>query len=291
VRTLSESHRRIPLRAEQLRNLYLDQKLSAVQIAEQFKCDESSIRSRLQALGIDRRTRSRALLLRSGNASVYEDFDGSLAEKSYLIGFRIGDLTVRREKPSSQQVLVEGCSTRPEQIGLIRQLFEPYGRISVKPYLNKRTNITGVRITCRLNASFEFLLEKPDHIPQWILKDDSCFAAYFAGLVDAEGSFVLAKTGSKRAFSISMIAKPILEACRARLIDLGVHCQVLSLARKAGSVRPNRITSRYDIWRFGIGSKDGLDRLIAVIEPYIKHPKRRADMLLIRTSIEQYTLY
>lgn len=114
-----------------LRGLYLEQRLSIPQIAELYGCANETIRQRLLKHHIPIRSFSQAHLVQHGTIDEYKDFDGDEREKAYLVGFRLGDLHVRREKASSELITISCGSTIFEQIELIRELFAPFGHVGV----------------------------------------------------------------------------------------------------------------------------------------------------------------
>src|SRR3989338_8656416 len=126
--------RYINLPKSQLNNLYWNQKRSSRMIAKLFSCDPATIRARLRSCGLRVRTpqeasRYRPYTLPRETRYPRRDFDGDDAHKAYLIGFRLGDLTVTPSSAGrySQTIEVKGRTTRPEQICLFKRLFSSYG--------------------------------------------------------------------------------------------------------------------------------------------------------------------
>jgi hypothetical protein len=167
------------LDAAELRRLYVDEVLSLSAIAARYGCSLTTIWRKLKALGIETRA--------DGGTPRYArvDFSGDLAEKAYLIGFRLGDLHVAME--GSRTIVVKCTSTRSEQIELFRQLFEPYGHVYTDEATLAHRQRQSIGMEVRLNTSFDFLLPKQDGVPGWILDSDKPFFAFFAGYMDAEG--------------------------------------------------------------------------------------------------------
>lgn len=144
-----------------------------------------------------------------------------------MIGFRLGDLNVYHPK----NIICVRCSTTYEgQISLIKKLFEKYG--GVYSYFAPRGTY---EICCYLNNSFEFLLPKEDKVPNWILKDNRCFLAFFAGYIDAEGYISIRRRG----LEIQSYDKNILRQSWKKLKILGITCPKPTLSKPAGYVQKN----------------------------------------------------
>src|SRR6266446_8923018 len=146
--------------AEELRRLYVDEGLSLNAIAGRYGCALTTIWRRLQAVGVQCRE--------GGSEPKYAriDFSGDLAEKAYLVGFRLGDLNVEVEGGT---IVVKCTSTRSEQIVLFRQLFEPYSHVYTDEATIARRKRQSIGMMARLNRTFDFLLPKQDAVPEWIL--------------------------------------------------------------------------------------------------------------------------
>src|SRR5688572_5396358 len=162
-----------------LKHLYLQKRMSSRKVAKIYKCAYSYIDTRIKLLNIPRRTLSSSHIV-----SKRVDFSGNLCEKAYLIGFRIGDLRVRKMYKNSETILIDCGSTKPEQIKLIKKLFSKYGRI----WISKPKQDNRVQIECGLNNSFSFLLNKPNRFPEWTLQKKDLAISIIAGFIDAEGS-------------------------------------------------------------------------------------------------------
>src|SRR3989344_141144 len=76
-----------------LRELYLVKNWTPHEIGLQFKCNGVTVRNRLKELKIPFKTKSSA-------QTKYPryDFDGTEAERAYMLGFRYGDLNVYKPK-------------------------------------------------------------------------------------------------------------------------------------------------------------------------------------------------
>ena len=258
-----------------LEALYLAQKLSLRQIAQYYGCDHSTIKNKLEEYGVRRRTYAEA-------NQIYpkRDFDGSIVEKAYLIGFRLGDLHVTKMGDAGQTIAVQCATTKQEQLDLIQRLFGPYGHIHIgNP---KRRGDTG--IACYLNMSFAFLLPKEDAIPDWAQSHATSSAAFAAGYIDAEGSFFISQGFAH--FGVSSYDGGILNGLYHWMSNAGVRCPEPRIVGRQGAVRPNHTVYRKDLWALSVARKDGLLRLIELLGPHLKHAKRRRDMLSARLNIE-----
>lgn len=145
LRAKSESGRRIQrptkymVSKEELTRLYWGENLSPYQISRQFGCSPSCIFYKMAefkiplrtlnegiALSIPRRSKS---IARAINKFEKKDFDGSDTDKSYLIGFRLGDLNVRKNK-FGETVFIASGTTKQAQLDLMFSLFQRYGKAS-----------------------------------------------------------------------------------------------------------------------------------------------------------------
>ncbi len=269
TRKLAAQKLRFEISQDVLERLYIQQGLSAEAIGEQLGCGSNVIRRRLEEHGIDLRPVAQA-------ATVYPktDFSGDLLEKAYLIGFRQGDLYVARPNEGGITLLITCSSTKREQVALICSLFDKYGRVSVSGP-NTKGNFS---VHCLVNESFEFLLPKEDNIPDWILADNECFFAFFAGYADAEAN--IGVYSGKARFRIDSYDKNIILKAHAKLASLGIEFPKPYIDRKKGTVSCRRQGGTYhqDRWLLETKRKATLLLLFKHIEPYLKHAKRRRDM-------------
>lgn len=265
----------VQISKQELEELYLKERLSLRQIARRSGCDHSTIKNKLEAYGLRKRTYGEA-------NQIYpkRDFDGNLADKAYLIGFRLGDLYVTTMGQAGQTIVVECATTKQEQLDLITRLFSPYGHIHIgNP---KRRGDRG--IACYLNLSFAFLLPKEDSVPDWVRANDTASAAFAAGYIDAEGSFFLSQESAH--FAVSSYDGGILNWLYTWMSNLGVHSPQPRRVGRQGAQRPNGAVYRKDLWLLSVSRKTSLLRLIDLLEPHLKHSKRRSDLQKARLNIE-----
>jgi len=265
VRNISEAiliDRGINVSEKELKKLYLENRLSTLKIAKIYHCNDEAIRWRLHKFHIPIRPKSEANRI----YPVY-DFDGNLEEKSYLIGFRIGDLYAGMIRKNGRTIQVRCSSTKWQQINLIKDLFSSYGHVRI----NKRDKRGAIKIRCHLNMTFDFLLNKKDEIQEWIYKDDKCFIAFLTGYFDAEGHMSVRKDNTA-VWQISSYDKNILHQIYRKLNILNIKCLVPRLSREKGYEDDFGVRNG-DTWIIGVFRKSSLLRLLGFMGEYLKHPK------------------
>ena len=190
------------------------------------------------------------------------------AEKAYLIGFRLGDLNVRMDLPTSKTIQVRCGTTIPAQVDLIRGLFEPFGHVNTR-----KGTIGETQVECHVDMSFDFLLPKEDRVPDWAKDDDTCFWAFLAGYMDAEGYIGLKKTRSGRSAIVEIASCDIgiLSDLLAGLRDRGIVCPNLYLKTRAGTVDRRGTRTNRDFYILRVIRKASLDQLFQHVSPFLKH--------------------
>jgi hypothetical protein len=263
----------IPYDDAEVCRLYVVEGLSTKAIGVLLGHSESVVRRRLIAAGIERRPSGQARFAR-------RDFGGDPLERAYLLGFRLGDLNVELRQTS---VVVKCTSTRAEQVALFTRLFEPYGHVYTDEATIARRLRQSVGMQVFLNRTFEFLLPKEDRVPEWVLAEDEAFFAYFAGYLDAEG---YVKTCLPRGYlteqvrvEIRSYERNVLTQLGEALNDRGVACPPARLRVPAGYTNKYGVRSNGELWGLGISRKQSLDDLFTRIDPYVRHARRRKDML------------
>lgn len=264
----------IQISKKTLENLYLKQKLSSYQIAKKLNCSQALIMKKLNFLNIHTRT------IQEGKALTppkYErhNFSGTLEEKAYLIGFRLGDLHISKTHPNSPTIRVSCNSTKNEQLILIHELFGSYGHVNeVGPDKKGATHIR-----CFLNTTFKFLFPKYPNILIWILKSKKYSTAFFAGYVDAEGTFAISNK-NQPLFSIKSQDKGIMSDIHKYILPrIGVKTR-LQFVRAEGSIMLG-IRSNKDVFGIFVYNRKDLLRILNALLPYLKHIKRKGDALKV----------
>ena len=266
-----------------LRFLYEEQNKSSTRIAKIYSCSPATIFNRLREYCIKTRDVSDAHI-----KYPKKDFSGHLIEKAYIIGFRLGDLHVRKYEKNGKVISVQCASTHPERITLIRNLFKKYGYVRINPPNKKRI----IRVECALNPSFTFLLNKEDRIESWILSSDELFFAFLAGYMDAEGDIgVYSKNVAS--LRIGTYDKNILSQIQNKLVNKGIT-STLILDRPKGSKvnlpKEDRYTNKkyktkHDFWRLAVYKKKALLKLFNLIVPYLRHPRMKSGLLKATENI------
>ena len=286
-------HTRPDITKPHFTELYVLKKLPIRRTGEYLGCDPQTVKHYLRLFGIPLRSRKQAyacrIITRAGQHSHYpkRDFDGTQALKAYLIGFRLGDLSVYRSSagPFCRTIEVRGRTTQQAQVDLFKELFEPYGHIN-------STNIDrngGIYLVAYLNLSFDFLVPKADVVEPWIQADAACAVAFIAGYLDAEGSFhITASTRTGLRKSVCAVATQdyeILTWMHRWFRSAGIRCQPPKLSLRRGTPRPFSLNKDY--WILQVPRKDALVQLIQMLQTWIRHPKRRADMQRVLENIKE----
>jgi hypothetical protein len=94
------------------------------------------------------------------------------------------------------KVRVEGGTTHPVQLELLRDLFGNYAKPIFEPILTPNGH-SAIRATYDLSLSFDFLLNKPQRLECSVLRDDALFYSALSGFSDAEGHVGLRRNYSK----------------------------------------------------------------------------------------------
>lgn len=257
--------------------LYLERQLSSRKIAKMYHCAYSYIDNRIKKLGLPTRTLSFAHI-----KTKRVDFSDNLQEKAYLIGFRIGDLRVRKMYKNSETILIDCGSTKIEQIKLIKKLFGKYGRVWIsKPKAGGKT-----QIECGLNGSFSFLLKKYLKFPSWTINNEAIKLSALAGFTDAEGSFFVEKHKKQSVFSIGNYNTVILRQIQKWLIGYRFKPRFY-MGVKRGYTGKDGYSHNNDYWIISIYRKRDLLLFTEKIFPYLKHKDRIKSALLVLKNIKE----
>lgn len=264
----------IKISKENLAEMYLEKKLSSYKIAKIFACSQWTVMNRLSFYKIPTRTIQQGKSLTTPKYKRI-DFNGTLEEKAYLIGFRLGDLYVRKTHPDSPTIQINSNTTKVEQIKLIRKLFSKYGHVK-ETEADKRG---AIKSRCYLNNSFEFLLSKSSKTPEWILKSKKNSLSFFAGYIDAEGTFSI-NHRLQPVFAIHTQDKEILQSIQSKILPMiGIKTK-FHFVREINSIM-NNVKSNKDVFRIQLYNKNDLNRILKIVLPILKHEKRRGDALKV----------
>lgn len=275
----SMANKTVHLKREELEYLYLVEGLGIDAIAARLNTSHGSVWRAMDAYGIIRRDLSAAITKHHR-----ADFSGSLYEKAYLIGLRLGDLWVSKNKPGigSKTIVVSCHSSSHEQIELIRMLFETYGHVHTTIYSDG-----SVQILCYLNETFAFLLPKEDAVPDWILRSTDHFLPFLAGYIDAEGSFSVPRNGQAQ-FQLKSCDVRIIHTIREFLTQqLGMNVPPPRRVQKRGDMTGQGYRLKNDVWLLAIASKRPLYEFCQLLEPHIKHPKRKRDLCAVLKNVTE----
>lgn len=267
---------RINLSKKELRGLYLNEKLSTRKIEKKLKISRGTIYRKLKEFNIKTRDLATANI-----TNPRKNFSGDLTEKAYLIGFRIGDLGVRKIYPNSKTITVASGSTIQEQIDLIKNLFKNYGVVRIKTTKNGKTNIW-----VGLNESFDFLLSKK--VPNWIEKSKETFFSFLAGFSDAEGHIGINKNMAY--YSLGNYDQKILFNIYYKLNLYGIKSRPPYPDKRKGKKNSEGYVYSKNYWQLRVSVKQDLMKLMKELKPFIKHKNRIKDLNIAISNIERRNL-
>ena len=234
-----------------LADLYVNERLSLKETGETLGVSPESVRKYLMKHGIKRRLGEfQPIYLKT-------PFAGKTEDACYMLGLRIGDLTVHRR--SSKRVRVFVSTTHPAMIELMYRLFERYGRVNAVPRKPPRAprerfssaNSYAWEVYADVDHSFGFLLEKPDRVPREILNDEKRLLAFLAGYVDAEGYIRISNKPGRKCIGFTLRIKTkekgILQDLSIGLEYLGYHPGLYNLSDGFYELSVNRKNEFFDL--------------------------------------------
>lgn len=270
----SLQRKRYKISKELLEELYLKQKLSIPKIASRLGIKyQSTVQRMLMRFGIPRRSMSEA-------KTKYPKlpFSGNLKEKAYLLGLRVGDISVLRD---FYRIRVTNSSTHPAQIEMIKRLFEKYTHVNVYVHKDKR-DVKEFHIQCDLHQSFDFLLKKIKQIPKWIVNNNYLFFSFLAGYSDAEANWNISKHGKNSVqieFNLRTNDKKILQQINSKLISRGFNSKFRLYIKRGKKATYGKYTK--DVYSSRIIKKFDVIKLAKILLPLSKHDEKVRKMKLI----------
>ncbi len=257
-----------------LKDLYWNKNLSSGEIAKMFGIKHGrTVLKKLNKFEIPTKTVSRAL-----TKKFKKPFSGQLEEKAYFLGLRTGDFYAKWIRKS---IRVQTTTTHLAQLSLAKNAFKNYGETCV--YLTKnKSRENEWFIYTDLHPSFEFLITKPNKIPNWILKDKKYFFQFLTAYMDCEGSWKVQKSHQKHIrfmFKIRTSDLKILKQIKEKLEMLSYH-PYLYLEKKKGT-ESSYGTYNQSIYDLTINRKEEIVSLINKLLPLSKHSEKIRKMKLI----------
>lgn len=260
---------KISIPKRELKRLYYKEKKSKYKIGEIYNCSFKTVLNRMREFGMKPLSRS---IIQSKYKK--KKFSGNNPEKAYIIGFRLGDLNIYKTNNNSEVIVARCHTTQKDQLDLIKNVFKKYGQVTI----SKNSKNSSYQINCFLNDSFEFLLKKGTDVEKWITDDKNCSKSFAAGYVDAEGNIGVY---DKRArFKIDSYDKEIIFWFYEWFLKNRIKCPDPIKIGRSGQVYEKRLGYKYnkDLWRIRVSEKNSLENLLILIDPYLKHKKRKSDL-------------
>lgn len=250
--------------------LYVKRRLSTQRVADLLGCSQGTIINRLREWHVKARSKAQMRIQYKKRP-----FSGDQREKSYLLGFRLGDLNVYKPKGNSKIFVVRCHTTIREQARLIKSLFRKYGGVKICD-----SSASRFTVNCFVDDSFRFLHGK--NLPKWVFRNKKTAISFIAGYTDAEGSFGL-NQGRGR-FKIDSYDYEILKEINAFLAQNKVFTKFYCIARK-GMPSMSNIIWNNDLWRLNINIAESLERFVIMIFPHLQHKIRIKDAKRILKNI------
>lgn len=256
---------RIKIEPQILRELYCERRMPISKIAEKLKISVPTVRQRMIKFRILRR--------RGGEANLKyfkSPFSGSPIDMAYLLGLRAGDLSAEWK---GKRVRVALGTTHHAMIDLFDALFSKNGHVIHCPMWNQWRKSFVWRVFVDLDASFSFLIEKPQLIKQEIKENTRLFLAFLAGYVDSEGSLIISHSSTGNTVFTFLLGSEdynLLKDIYDKLVELGYH-PTLVLAVKKGT-KKGFSTFRNDFWQLGLSRRSEVLQLVQQLP--IRHDEK-----------------
>ncbi len=267
-------------RKELLFDLYLTKKLSISKIAKILHLSYRTIWKLLKRYEI--KTRS---ISETSTKYPKTSFYGDIKERAYMMGLRASDLNARKR---SNLIEVRLATTHKLLIEVFKELFGKYSHVSETLWYNRKTRETIIRVSCLLDNSFDFILEKPQEIPQWVLNNTEIFFSFLAGYMDGDGYWTIRKhyknwVGFR--FGIDTMDKEILEQIHKKLLSLGFFSTFHLKAVKGGGKK--EYPYRKDVYIVSLNRKSDVINLVKRLLPLSCHKEKIWKMDLILESMDK----
>lgn len=264
-----------PLTREFLKKVYLHEKLSTWAIEKRYGYSRSSVFNALKKFDIQTRSIAQSHVKYERN-----NFSGNLEEKSYMLGFVIGDMRTRdHNKDRSETISIASGSTKLAQIDLIKGLFKPYGRVWIG-----RPNERGVvNVEAFVNKSFSFLLPKTRDYT-WCADKKSHFYSFLAGFTDAEGSFFI--SGGKAFVSWGNYDEKLLQFIHTNLTNYGVEVPQIHSDKLKGYRGSHGYRRNADYYHLSICRKLELNKFVKEIKQYLRHKDKLKKLAEVEKNLK-----
>lgn len=261
---------------EQIYDLYIKKRMTLNQVAKKLGIKHlSTVHEMMIKYGISRRSISEVK-----TKHPRKPFSGNLTEKAYILGLRTGDLAVYK---NFHRIIVNTGTTHPALINAFKQIFGKYSHVYVYIHKDKR-NVREWRVQCALDLSFDFLIEKIQEIPNWIMENNNYFFSFLAGYADAEGSFdIYENTDNTISFHFAVASndKGILQQIFNKLQKLGFSCGFY-LKHKKGE-KATYGTFKKNIYIVRIFRKKNVLKLVKILRKFSQHQEKQQRInLMIR---------
>lgn len=261
-----------------LEQLYLKKHFSSLRIGETLGFDSRFIRKRLNKFKIPMRS-----LSETSTKHPKTPFSEDLPEKAYMLGLRSGDVHAKQMR---NIVRVQSTTTHPAFIEMMKNVFGKYSCIGIYKFFNKGFNYWQWFVYSDLNSSFDFILEKPQEIPDWILNNEEYFYAFLAAYMDCDGTWVILKSHENSVrfvFRIATMDKYILRDLKDKLNELGLKSH-LYLSQRAGTKNKEGKKYNKDFYSLIIYRKSDVINLAKILLPLSKHDEKVLKINLIMNN-------
>lgn len=249
--------------------LYVEEAWSALRIATKMGVAPATVRQRLVDHGVRLRTHAES---HRPTGLVTAPPPGP--ERAWMLGFAAGDLYVRQPNAGGTTLEAGTNTTHAEQVALMEATFGRYGPVSC----------SGASCRVTLDRSFGFLLQKYDRVvPRWV-RGRAREASFVAGYVDAEGSFGV--YDGRARFKLDACDAEVLSWIHEWCQAVGIDARLRRIAA-AGDHRPGCRPWPLDLWRITVNRAPAIERLVATLDPYLQHQRRRDAAGRARLNVQE----